>query len=348
MAEQAGEFFGNWQALARESWDAWLRKTQSSSAAGAPFGSSPATGSDDVFARSMAGLKTYMEWMQGAAMAGTASPAPAPDWSQSMRQMFEGAMGGGQPFSHAFGSAGTAIPGGFTPPWQALWEATRQGMPGAEPVAAFGHTREQQLQQQALAAAMVDYLETIARYRALIERAHAQGMERMQEKLAQLAAAGHPAETMKAMYDTWVDAAEDAYAEVALSDEFREVFGAMSNAQMRLRQLQQQQIEQWCRELGMPTRSEVASLGQRLQEIRREWRASRPEKAAASDSSLSALQAEVAGLKRRIDVIEGKRKPAAATKVAKSPKTANVTSGKRKTAPAKSAARAPVSRKSKK
>jgi len=174
MAEQAGEFFGNWQALAREPWDAWLRKAQSPAAAGAPFGPPPAAGADDVFARGMAGLKAYMEWMQGAA-AGAAPQASAPDWSQSMRQMFESALGGGQPFAHAFTGTGPAA-AGAAPPWQPMWQAVSPGMPGVEPVAAFGHTREQQLQQQALLAAMAEYLETHARYQALIQRAHARGM----------------------------------------------------------------------------------------------------------------------------------------------------------------------------
>ena len=345
MAEQAGEFLGNWQALARESWEAWLRKAQPSPAAGAAFGSPSVATPDDLFARSMAGLKAYMEWMQGAA-AGVAPPAP--DWSQSMRQMFEGALGGGQPFTHAPGSSGfgggPAASAGFAPSWQAVWEATRQGMPGVEPVAAFGHTREQQLQQQALVAATIECLETQARYQALIQRAHAQGMERMQEKLAEQAGAGHPVDSMKAIYDTWVDAVEEAYAEVALSDEFRDVFGAMSNAQMRLRQLQQQQTEQWCREQGMPTRSEVASLGQRLQEVRRELRASHPERSVPG-GALAALQAEVAALKRRLDAVDGKRKPAVATKRAES---AKVASRKRQSVPATPAARGTVSRKSKK
>lgn len=346
MAEQAGEFFGNWQALARESWDAWLRHAQSSSATGTSFGSPPGAGSDDVLARSMAGLKSYMEWMQmqGASAAGA---APVPDWSQSLRQMFEGALGGGQAFANPFAGAGTAATGA-TPPWQAMWQAAHQGMPGVEPVAAFGHTREQQLQQQALMAAMIEYMETQARYQTLIQRAHAKGMERMQAKQAQQAAAGHSVESMKAMYDLWVDAAEEAYAEVALSDEFREVFGAMSNAQMQLRQLQQQQTEHWCREQGMPTRSEVNSLGQRLQEVRRELRASRPEKATTAEGALAGLKAEVAALKRRIDALEGKRKPAAATKTATLPKTTKAASAKRKTVVAKPVARATVSRKSKK
>jgi len=263
--------------------------------------------------------------------------------------MFEGALGGGQPFTHAPGSSGfgggPAASAGFAPSWQAVWEATRQGMPGVEPVAAFGHTREQQLQQQALVAATIECLETQARYQALIQRAHAQGMERMQEKLAQQAGAGRPVDSMKAIYDTWVDAVEEAYAEVALSDEFRDVFGAMSNAQMRLRQLQQQQTEQWCREQGMPTRSEVASLGQRLQEVRRELRAGRSRKPGASDDVLHALREEVAALKRRVDALAGKRKPAAAS-AARSPATPEAVPA-RKVAPARPGARAAVSRKSK-
>jgi hypothetical protein len=279
-----------------------------------PFGALPA-GPDDLFARSVAGAKSYLEWLQAGA-AGSASPAP--DWPRQMQQMFAGALaGGGQPF------AGFAP--GSVPPWQAP-----HGMPGVEPVAAFGYTREQQLQQQALAAAMVEYLETASRYQSLIQQANAQGAVRMQEKLARRAEAGQPVESLKALYDLWVDAAEDAYAEAALSDEFRAAFGAMSNAQMRLRQLQQQQAEQWCRELGMPTRSEVDSLGRRLQEVRREMRGREP-----SNASVAALRAEVAALERRLDALDGK--PASAVKTSVRPsaaKTAKPAPAKRKTAAA--------------
>jgi class III poly(R)-hydroxyalkanoic acid synthase PhaE subunit len=174
---------------------------------------------------------------------------------------------------------------------------------------------------------VVEYLDTSARYQALIQRAHADGVARMQDRLARQAEAGQPIESLKALYDLWVDAAEDAYAEVALSDEFREVFGAMSNAQTRLRQLQQQQAEQCCRELGMPTRSEVASLGQRLQEVRRELR-SRP----APADALTALRAEVAALKRRLDAVEGK--PAAA---ARTPAKAAAPAKRKPTAAARTA-----------
>src|SRR3546814_17911491 len=95
-------------------------------------------------------------------------------------------------------------------------------------------------------------------------------MQRLQGKMAE---PGRQVDSLKALYDLWVDASEEAYAEIALSDEFREVYGEMVNTQMRARQLQQQQTEQICQQLGVPTRSEVSSLGERIQALRRAFRA---------------------------------------------------------------------------
>jgi class III poly(R)-hydroxyalkanoic acid synthase PhaE subunit len=143
---------------------------------------------------------------------------------------------------------------------------------------AFGHTREQQAQQQALMRALLDQQQASARYQELLARAQTQGAERLQRKLAE---PGIQIDSLKGMYDLWVDAVEEAYAEIALSDEFREAYAAQTNTQMRVRQLQQKQVEQWCREVGLPTRSEIDSLGQRLQDLRREMRRTRAASAAA-------------------------------------------------------------------
>lgn len=327
MTEQAGEPFGNWQALARESWEAWLRKMQPAPAAAQGFGAVPGMAGDDVFARGMAGMKAYLEWMQGAAAAGASQPPP--DWPGTMQQMFERALGGVAPFAGMAGTGGPSAAAGAGPAWQAAWSALRQHLPGAESVAAFGPTREQQLQQQAWAAAMMEYLEAQARYQSLIQRAHAQGMQQMQQVLSQQVGAGQPSPSAKAVYDAWVDAVEEAYAEVALSDEFRQTFGAMSNAQMRLRQLQQQHAEKWCREQGMPTRSEVASLGQRVQDIRRELR-----KVAATPA---ALRAEIDAMQQRLAVLEGKCASAPLTKARSKAAKSSAGAVSKRATPAKSA-----------
>jgi len=111
---------------------------------------------------------------------------------------------------------------------------------------------------------------------------------------------GRQIDSLKGLYDLWVDASEEAYAEIALSEEFREVYGEMVNTQMRVRQLQQQQTEQLCQQLGVPTRSEVSSLGERLQALRREFRASRAGASADHADEIMALRRELAALKRQL------------------------------------------------
>lgn len=271
MADPANDFIRDYQTLAQQSWDAWTRQLQQQPAqpAANPFFApppAPASG-NDTLERTLAGLKGYFDWLQAAA-AGGAAPQP-PDWRQQLQQLFGGAS---QPFAQAFGGIDSAGAEGFSRQWQAWMQAAQHGGFGDlsgtyAPTPAFGQDREQHMKQQALAAAVLESLQASARYQALIQRSNAQAMQRLQDKLAE---PGCQIESLKALYDVWVDAAEEAYAEIALTDEFREAYGDMVNTQMRVRQMQQQQTEQFCQQLGVPTRSEVSSLGERLQALRRE------------------------------------------------------------------------------
>ncbi len=298
MADPANDFIKDYQALAQQSWDAWTRQLQPSPAAN-PFAPSPAPAAgNDTLERTLAGLKGYFDWMQAAASGGAAQPAT--DWHQQLQQMFGGAS---QPFTQAFGGIDSAAAEGFARQWQAWMQAARHSgfadVAGAQgPTPAFGLNREQQMQQQALAIALTTSIQAIARYQELIQRANTQGMQRLQDKLAE---PGRQVDSLKALYDLWVDASEEAYAEIALSDEFCDVYGEMADTQMRVRQLQQQQTEQMCQQLGMPTRSEVSSLGERLQALRREFRASHQSGASADHADeIMALHRELAALKRQL------------------------------------------------
>ncbi|MDW2981143.1 poly(R)-hydroxyalkanoic acid synthase subunit PhaE [Rhodanobacter sp. KK11] len=333
MADPANDFIRDYQTLAQQSWDAWTRQFQQPPAAN-PFAppAAPAAG-NDALERTLAGLKGYFDWMQAAASGGAAQPAT--DWRQQLQQMFGGA---GQPFAQAFGGIDSVGAEGFARQWQSWLQAARPGgfadLAGTQgPTPAFGLNREQQMQQQALATALMASMQATARYQELIQRANTQGMQRLQGKLAE---PGRQVDSLKGLYDLWVDAAEEAYAEIALSDEFREAYGEMVNAQMRVRKLQQQQTEQLCQQLGVPTRSEVSSLGERLQALRREFRASQAGASSDHADEIMALRREVAALKRQLASASGAasvpkkvatektpkvaRKPAAASKSGASPR----------------------------
>ncbi len=300
MADQANDFIKDYQALAQQSWDAWTRQLQQQQPHANPFFTAPAApaSGNDTLERTLAGLKGYFDLMQGAAAAGNTTG----DWRQQLQQMFGGVS---QPFSQAFTGIDSAGAEGFTRQWQSWLQAAQQGGFGdlqgvGGTIPAFGLNREQQMQQQALATAAMESLQAAARYQSLIQRANAQGMERLQDKLSRHAEPGRQIDSLKALYDLWVDCAEEAYAEIALSDEFREAYGEMVNAQMRVRHLQQQQTEQLCKELGMPTRSEVFSLGERLQQLRRDLRGNASKTDDAQAREILELRRELNAIKRQL------------------------------------------------
>jgi hypothetical protein len=74
----------------------------------------------------------------------------------------------------------------------------------------------------------------------------------------------------------------------------------MANSQMRVRSLQQQQTEQLCQQWGLPTRREMDTLGERLQQVRREARASRASGAVDHSKEIADLRREMAELRRQL------------------------------------------------
>ncbi|MEO7935329.1 MAG: class III poly(R)-hydroxyalkanoic acid synthase subunit PhaE [Dokdonella sp.] len=203
---------------------------------------------------------------------------------------------------------------------------------GALHMPAFGHLREKQENLQKTAQVFIDYQEQSARYDRLMLKVGEKAFARFQLKLAEREEPGRQIDSARGLYDVWIDAAEEAYAEIALSEEFREVYGAVVDAQMRVRQQVQGEIEKFCNQLGMPTRSEVNSIGERLQALRREFREERE-----STGDQEGLQAEVAELRRELEALKSTRKeniksaalleraePVKATKPAKSKKSAKL------------------------
>ena len=150
---------------------------------------------------------------------------------------------------------------------------------------AFGFAREQQERWQALAAAQLDYQDRSSAYNALMLKAAQRAYEVFEDKLAARAQPGAQLKSARALFDLWIDAAEEAYAEIALSPEFREVYGKLVDAQMRVRAGVQKEVEQAAAQLGMPTRTEVDAAHRKIAELERQLRRLRDAVAAGASPS---------------------------------------------------------------
>jgi class III poly(R)-hydroxyalkanoic acid synthase PhaE subunit len=202
---------------------------------------------------------------------------------------------------------------------------------------AFGFARERQERMQALMQAQVDYQDKSSAYNALMMKSAQRAYEVFEDKLAERAEPGRQLQSARAMFDLWIDAAEEAYAEIALSPEFRKVYGELVDAQMRVRAGMQKEVEQMSEKLGMPTRSEVDSAHRKIAELERQLRRMRDAAQASSPPTPTAKPASrvaEGSLKLAGDPLTGPRRGAAkpqkpASKSAAKPIAGQPTKGKR-------------------
>jgi class III poly(R)-hydroxyalkanoic acid synthase PhaE subunit len=223
--------------------------------------------------RMVGAARQFVGMMQAAIeQAGGAKAAAQPDWTAALAQAFgkidpvdnpvadalRGIAGkGAQGFEQLFADlrAGAA-------PWRAEFDTLTR-------LPAFGYARETQVRQQQIAAGFAEYAAQMDRYNGLMLAASRKALERLESKLVEHSEPGRQFKSFRELYDAWIDAAEEGYAEVALSDEFRHAYGALVNAQMQVRKHIQQEIERSTGSVGMPTRTEVDAVHRKLAAMQR-------------------------------------------------------------------------------
>ena len=228
---------------------------------------------NDVVDRFNGQARSWYASMQDVAAGFAGQPASAHDITKAWKQAL-GAVGE-NPFPELFRAMRGQGQQGLdqwiedASPFLDAWKREASswlGMP------AFGFAREHQERWQKLAAAMLDYQQQTSAYNALMAKAGQRAFEVFEEKLGGRSAPGKQLASARALFDLWIDAAEEAYAEIALSPEFRAVYGRLVDAQMRVRGGMQREVEQMTGQLGMPTRSEIDAAHKKITQLERDVR----------------------------------------------------------------------------
>ncbi|HEX7325472.1 MAG TPA: class III poly(R)-hydroxyalkanoic acid synthase subunit PhaE [Rhodanobacteraceae bacterium] len=310
----------DWQKLSKQYWDAWNDATRK--AFGAATGATAADttpwhegleqwsrmfdahkaqdAQSETVERLLAGARSYFALLQSLAEKGAGGDTDPQTLAETLRKSFNFPGADAALLDNPLARAMREIAGqgakGFEHYMASVQPAMRE-VRALLDMPAFGYAREHQEHYQRMAKAWLDYQHETNRYNALIARASRRAFEVFEDKLAERAEPGRQIDSVRGLYDVWVDAAEDAYQEVALSDEFREVYGALVNAQMRVRQHIQREVEKVSSDLGMPTRTEIDSIGKRVHDLHRAAK-DRAEHADTLREEVAALRAEVEQLKK--------------------------------------------------
>lgn len=268
-------------AAAQPNWNDVAGWWSSLAGAGAPAAkASPTDDVDALMQRFNAHAGGWFNQMQQLATQFAGRNASPSDIAGAWRQALGGAAA--NPFADVFAGMGQQ-PGqlGFDA-WLKQIAPFLQGMqamqaPQADAMAwlglpTFGFTREHQERLQRLVQAQLEYQQKNNAYGSLMSEAAQQAFVRFEQKLRDRTEPGKQIASARALFDLWIDAAEEAYAEIALSERFREVYGELVNAQMRLRGAVQREVELMAQLVGMPTRTEMDSTHRKIVQIERELR----------------------------------------------------------------------------
>ena len=152
----------------------------------------------------------------------------------------------------------------------------------------LGYTREEQGRYQDLIKRSLDYQAALQKYSAFYSKLGTKSVERMGRYIQDIIDSGKSIDSARALYDNWVACCESVYAEEVATTEYAEVHGHLVNSQMALKKCLSIMVDENLGAMNMPSRTEVRTLEDRLQETRRENKKLR--------QALHALERKVAAL----------------------------------------------------
>jgi len=138
--------------------------------------------------------------------------------------------------------------------------------PVAQLMQAFplGYAREQQLEWQTYITALAEYQQCALRLMQHFADVFTQSLQQVAAEAESRTQAGQSIQTVRELYDAWIECGEKCFAEVSRTEEFVAAQAAHTNALSRLRLAQRALMERWLQQYDLPTRSEINSLHQKM------------------------------------------------------------------------------------
>lgn len=151
-----------------------------------------------------------------------------------------------------------------------------------------GHLRERQAQLQELARRWLEYSNAAQEYQQCFNEIGAESVERLQQALSERPSLN----SLRALYDLWVDCCEAVYADHVQTDHYAEVHGRLINALMAVKQQGRIIVDELAGALNLPTRQEMETLHRRFHQLRRETKVMQAELALLRGQGASQAMAE--------------------------------------------------------
>lgn len=284
----ANDFSQPWLDFMKTAQSAWTPPTNPWAGMGAP----PASA-----AFSAPGMQPLLDMLQAtvkAAGSGVQNPQQLlTEMGKTMTPLMQQFLQGQQPWHTLWKSAAPGLSADGVLDW--LKDLPMgQGMSWANELAPLGAAREYLRQGQEHSAKAAQLPAKMAAFAQVMQGFPELLQAKLQERVSQLTQAEKTLDSTRAVLDLWIDAGEEAFAEIAHSKAYGKAQGELSNLLMELKIERQASLDQGLEFIGMPSRRELDTTHRRVAALRRENRQ---------------LKADLAALRKDVDAL--KKRPAA-------------------------------------
>jgi class III poly(R)-hydroxyalkanoic acid synthase PhaE subunit len=132
-----------------------------------------------------------------------------------------------------------------------------------------GYFREPQEKQQKGLQLALDYQEANFKFNQAFLRIALESIQGFQNRLSGLDGDTVP-QSLRELYDLWVEVSEEHYAEFAMGEEYQALYGDMVNRLMIMRRHYGEIADDFLRSMNLPNTREIDTMQERLQQVRRE------------------------------------------------------------------------------
>ena len=133
----------------------------------------------------------------------------------------------------------------------------------------IGYFREPQEKQQRGVQLTLEYLEANNNFNQAFLRVAIESIQAFQQRLLTFDSETLP-QSLRQLYDLWVEVSEAHYAEFAMSDEYQALYGDMVNKLMVMRKHYGEIADDFLRAMNLPNTREIDTMQERLQQLRRD------------------------------------------------------------------------------
>jgi class III poly(R)-hydroxyalkanoic acid synthase PhaE subunit len=205
-------------------------------------------------------------------------------------------------------SSASFMPGDF------LQEFKPEGVQGVTDkflsVPGVGYTRESQEQIQDGIKLWSEFQKTLQEYNNALCGVTVNALDAMHKKILSMAEEGKEVNSLREIYDLWVDCNEEAYADYVFSKEYSELYGRLVNALMACKQHGRNIVDEALAVMNMPTRKGLDTINKRQQELRRELITTKA-KMEQGTKRIQKMDSQLAAIKKELEIIKsGSGKPA--------------------------------------